>query len=234
VSGGTVRDRRHLHQRRLHSHKVSGHQRPGAPCVPARPRIRFHRRSTCPIPKSARTQMQYLVKQTKGTEAAADLRGITQRTVERYLKGQIKHPRRDLAERPPRFANAGSPGYGTERRSKPPPSAGSTSTPGPDSGSPQPPVPPTAHGYGPSPKDSHPTTPNASSTATPPAPPSNNSRTSSSKDSRRSTSKTADDAPRACQWSSPTSTTDPAHRTATHAAAVTEGFSGPVQLSVRR
>ncbi|MGW4935158.1 telomere-protecting terminal protein Tpg [Streptomyces sp. NPDC004166] len=54
---------------------------------------------TRPIPKSAKSQMQYLVKQIKGTKAAADMLGITQRTVERYLKGQIKHPRRDLAER---------------------------------------------------------------------------------------------------------------------------------------
>ncbi|MFJ9760816.1 telomere-protecting terminal protein Tpg [Streptomyces sp. NPDC101149] len=53
---------------------------------------------TRPLPKSAKSQMQYLVKQIKGTKAAADMLGITQRTVERYLKGQIKHPRRDLAE----------------------------------------------------------------------------------------------------------------------------------------
>ncbi|MGW1916946.1 telomere-protecting terminal protein Tpg [Streptomyces sp. NPDC002076] len=54
---------------------------------------------TRPIPKSAKTQMQYLVRQAKGTKAAADLLGITQRTVERYLKGQLKQPRHDLAER---------------------------------------------------------------------------------------------------------------------------------------
>ncbi|MFE2446104.1 telomere-protecting terminal protein Tpg [Streptomyces sp. NPDC059426] len=54
---------------------------------------------TRPLPKSAQKQMQYLVKQTKGTKAAADLLGITQRTVERYLTGQLKQPRRDLAER---------------------------------------------------------------------------------------------------------------------------------------
>ncbi|MGV9843399.1 telomere-protecting terminal protein Tpg [Streptomyces fungicidicus] len=54
---------------------------------------------TRPLPKSAQKQMQYLVKQAKGTKAAADLLGITQRTVERYLTGQLKQPRRDLAER---------------------------------------------------------------------------------------------------------------------------------------
>lgn len=54
---------------------------------------------TRPLPKTAQKQMQYLVKQTRGTRAAADLLGITQRTVERYLTGQLKRPRRDLAER---------------------------------------------------------------------------------------------------------------------------------------
>jgi hypothetical protein len=54
---------------------------------------------TRPLPKSAQKQMQYLVKQTKGTQATADLLGVTQRTVERYLTGQFKQPRRDLAER---------------------------------------------------------------------------------------------------------------------------------------
>ena len=54
---------------------------------------------TRPLPKSAQKQMQYLVKQTKGTQAAADLLGVTQRTVERYLTGQLKQPRRHLAER---------------------------------------------------------------------------------------------------------------------------------------
>ncbi|RPF39351.1 hypothetical protein [Streptomyces sp. TLI_185] len=54
---------------------------------------------TRPMPKSAQKQMQFLVKQTKGTQAAADLLGITQRTVERYLTGQLKQPRRRLANR---------------------------------------------------------------------------------------------------------------------------------------
>jgi len=54
---------------------------------------------TRPLPKSAQKQMQYLVKQTKGTRAAAELLGVTQRTVERYVKGQLKQPRPALAER---------------------------------------------------------------------------------------------------------------------------------------
>ncbi|MFD6432077.1 telomere-protecting terminal protein Tpg [Streptomyces venezuelae] len=54
---------------------------------------------TRPIPKSAQKQMQFLVKQTKGTKAAADLLGITQRTVERYLAGKLKQPRPHLADR---------------------------------------------------------------------------------------------------------------------------------------
>lgn len=54
---------------------------------------------TRPIPKSAGAQMRYLVKQLKTTRAAADALGITQRTVERYVKDQIKRPRPDLARR---------------------------------------------------------------------------------------------------------------------------------------
>ncbi|MDW6066045.1 XRE family transcriptional regulator [Streptomyces sp. FXJ1.4098] len=54
---------------------------------------------TRPIPKSAGAQMRYLVKQLKGTRAVAQLLGITQRTVERYVKDQIKKPRKDLAKR---------------------------------------------------------------------------------------------------------------------------------------
>ncbi|MFI8186519.1 telomere-protecting terminal protein Tpg [Actinacidiphila glaucinigra] len=54
---------------------------------------------TRPIPKSAPAQMRYLVKQLKGTKAVAQLLGISQRTVERYVKDQIKRPRADLAAR---------------------------------------------------------------------------------------------------------------------------------------
>lgn len=43
--------------------------------------------------------MKYLVKQLKGTKAAAQALGISQRTVERYVAGRFKRPRRDLRER---------------------------------------------------------------------------------------------------------------------------------------
>ncbi|MFJ8108200.1 telomere-protecting terminal protein Tpg [Streptomyces sp. NPDC096132] len=54
---------------------------------------------TRPIPRSAGAQMRYLVRQHKGTRAVADLLGITQRTVERYVNNQIRTPRKDLAAR---------------------------------------------------------------------------------------------------------------------------------------
>jgi transcriptional regulator with XRE-family HTH domain len=54
---------------------------------------------TRPIPKSAGAQMRYLVKQLKGTRAVAEQLGISQRTVERYVKDQIRRPRADLAQR---------------------------------------------------------------------------------------------------------------------------------------
>ncbi|MGW5568999.1 telomere-protecting terminal protein Tpg [Streptomyces tendae] len=54
---------------------------------------------TRPIPKSAGAQIRYLVKQLKGTRAVAGLLGVSQRTVERYVKDQIRRPRADLAQR---------------------------------------------------------------------------------------------------------------------------------------
>ncbi|MEV5432785.1 XRE family transcriptional regulator [Streptomyces sp. NPDC052701] len=54
---------------------------------------------TRPIPKNAGTQMRYLVKQLKSTRAVAQLLGVSQRTVERYVKNQIKKPRPELAAR---------------------------------------------------------------------------------------------------------------------------------------
>ncbi|ELS50344.1 telomere-protecting terminal protein Tpg [Streptomyces viridochromogenes] len=54
---------------------------------------------TRPIPKSAPAQMRYLVKQLKGTKPVAQMLRISQRTVERYVKDQIKKPRPDLAAR---------------------------------------------------------------------------------------------------------------------------------------
>jgi hypothetical protein len=50
-------------------------------------------------PQSAQAQMKYLVKQLKGTRAVAQALGVSQRTVERYVKGQLKRPRQDLRGR---------------------------------------------------------------------------------------------------------------------------------------
>ncbi|WP_121712691.1 XRE family transcriptional regulator [Streptomyces sp. E5N91] len=54
---------------------------------------------TRPAPKTAPAQMRYLVRQLKGTRAVAQLLRISQRTVERYVKNQIRRPRPDLAAR---------------------------------------------------------------------------------------------------------------------------------------
>ncbi|MEU9446974.1 helix-turn-helix domain-containing protein [Streptomyces sp. NPDC048304] len=54
---------------------------------------------TRPAPKSAQAQMKYLVKQLKTTKQVAQLLGISQRTVERYVAGTIKRPRPELRER---------------------------------------------------------------------------------------------------------------------------------------
>ncbi len=56
--------------------------------------------ATRPIPKSARARMRFLVKVEGGSTAAVAARlGVTQRTVERYLKGTLPRPRKDLAAR---------------------------------------------------------------------------------------------------------------------------------------
>ncbi|MFE6946528.1 telomere-protecting terminal protein Tpg [Streptomyces chartreusis] len=54
---------------------------------------------TRPAPKSAGPQMRYLVQQLRGTRAVAELLGISQRQVERYVAGQAKKPRTALAAR---------------------------------------------------------------------------------------------------------------------------------------
>jgi hypothetical protein len=55
---------------------------------------------TRPVPRSAGARMRYLVRQHQGrTLLVARLLGITQRTVERYVKDEIRRPRKDLAER---------------------------------------------------------------------------------------------------------------------------------------
>ncbi|GGT84276.1 telomere-protecting terminal protein Tpg [Streptomyces coeruleorubidus] len=43
--------------------------------------------------------MKYLVKQLKGTRPVADLLGVSQHTVERYVAGKLRRSRRDLRER---------------------------------------------------------------------------------------------------------------------------------------
>ncbi|WP_328443349.1 helix-turn-helix domain-containing protein [Streptomyces sp. NBC_00386] len=55
---------------------------------------------TRPLPKSAGAQMRYLVRQHQhSTRQVAELLGISQRTVERYVNNQIKKPRPQLADR---------------------------------------------------------------------------------------------------------------------------------------
>ncbi|MET9675980.1 XRE family transcriptional regulator [Streptomyces sp. NPDC006482] len=55
---------------------------------------------TRPIPKSAGARVRYLVKQHHGsTKVVAQLLGVSQRTVERYVRDQIKKPRTELADR---------------------------------------------------------------------------------------------------------------------------------------
>ncbi|KOX44123.1 telomere-protecting terminal protein Tpg [Streptomyces sp. NRRL F-7442] len=55
---------------------------------------------TRPVPKSAGAQMRYLVRQHQhSTRRVAELLGISQRTVERYVNNQIKRPRPRLADR---------------------------------------------------------------------------------------------------------------------------------------
>ncbi|MEU3902168.1 XRE family transcriptional regulator [Streptomyces sp. NPDC045251] len=54
---------------------------------------------TRPAPKNAGPQMRYLVKQLGGTKPVAQMLRVSQRTVERYVKDQIKKPRPALAAR---------------------------------------------------------------------------------------------------------------------------------------
>ncbi|MFJ6686089.1 telomere-protecting terminal protein Tpg [Streptomyces werraensis] len=58
-----------------------------------------HKAFTRPAPKTAPAQMRYLVRKLKGTKAVAQLLRVSQRTVERYVKNQIKKPRPELAAR---------------------------------------------------------------------------------------------------------------------------------------
>jgi len=56
--------------------------------------------ATRPLPKSAGAQVRALVRAEKGsTRAVAARLGVSQRTVERYVKGEIRTPRPELAAR---------------------------------------------------------------------------------------------------------------------------------------
>ncbi|MFJ9483119.1 telomere-protecting terminal protein Tpg [Streptomyces mirabilis] len=50
-------------------------------------------------PKTLKSQIGYLLKQLKTTRAVAEEIGVSQRSVERYRKGERKHPPRAIAER---------------------------------------------------------------------------------------------------------------------------------------
>ncbi|WP_103529773.1 DNA-binding protein [Streptomyces sp. SM12] len=54
---------------------------------------------TRPAPKTAGPQMRYLVKKLGGTRQTAQLLGMSQRQVERYVAGAARKPRIDLATR---------------------------------------------------------------------------------------------------------------------------------------
>ncbi|MEU8992851.1 XRE family transcriptional regulator [Streptomyces sp. NPDC048558] len=50
-------------------------------------------------PKTLKGQIGYLIKQLKTTRAVAEEIGVSQRSVERYRKGERKHPPQAIAER---------------------------------------------------------------------------------------------------------------------------------------
>ncbi|MEU9575403.1 XRE family transcriptional regulator [Streptomyces massasporeus] len=50
-------------------------------------------------PKTLKGQIRYLIKQLKTTRAVAEEIGVSQRSVERYRKGERKHPPKTIAER---------------------------------------------------------------------------------------------------------------------------------------
>ncbi|MGW4995748.1 telomere-protecting terminal protein Tpg [Streptomyces mirabilis] len=50
-------------------------------------------------PKTLKSQIGYLIKQLKTTRAVAEEIGVSQRSVERYRKGERKHPPQAIAER---------------------------------------------------------------------------------------------------------------------------------------
>lgn len=160
---------------------------------------------TRPAPKSAGAQMRYLVKQLKGTRAVAALLGITQRTVERYVRNQLKKPRPDLAARmdrevkrrwqpqiqaKARKAAATTDGIVIDTRAR----FGYTAAP----------APPTTPGCATSPWRFRPRTRPGSSRRASGAAATGSSRRSRPRGSRRSTSRTAGAGRRGSWWSTPT------------------------------
>ncbi|MFF3358204.1 telomere-protecting terminal protein Tpg [Streptomyces sp. NPDC002917] len=77
--------------------------------------------ATRPIPKSADAQIRFLGKHENGsTRVVAQRLGISQRTVERYLTGQIKRPRPELAAKlAGEVARTGSRGCASGRSGRP-------------------------------------------------------------------------------------------------------------------
>ncbi|WP_103503408.1 MULTISPECIES: DNA-binding protein [Streptomyces] len=63
-------------------------------------------RFTRPLPKSAPARVRFLVRSLRGTRAAAAELGVSQRTVERYVRGQLRQPRPELAARLERAVRA--------------------------------------------------------------------------------------------------------------------------------
>ncbi|MGV9558781.1 telomere-protecting terminal protein Tpg [Streptomyces sp. NPDC003401] len=55
---------------------------------------------TRPVPRSAGARMRYLVRQHGGrTGPVSELLGVSRRTVERYVRNQLRRPRPELADR---------------------------------------------------------------------------------------------------------------------------------------
>jgi hypothetical protein len=50
-------------------------------------------------PKSVQARVNFLLRKLKTTRAVADVLGVTQRSVERYRKGERKHPPKPIADR---------------------------------------------------------------------------------------------------------------------------------------
>lgn len=158
------------------------------------------------IPQSAQGQMKYLVKQLKGTKAAALALGVPQRTVERYVKGRLKRPRRDLADRTQReVKRRRQPQIRAKAKKKAASTDGLVVHARARFGSPPRRARPTTPGSATSPRPCRPPSPTASSPPATPAPPSSSSSRSRPKASRRCTSVPTTPARTAWAWSSPTS-----------------------------